>query len=76
MHSSFFSGYFISNKEIPKCWLFMHYLSLMKYPLECLLLNEFGGYKGRGKCVEGVEAGCLMYGDAFLRNLDIEESQK
>ncbi|CDP21364.1 unnamed protein product [Coffea canephora] len=36
--------------KIPKCWLFMHYLSLMKYPLECLLLNKYGGYKGRGKC--------------------------
>nr|XP_027063056.1 secretory carrier-associated membrane protein 1-like [Coffea arabica] len=61
VRSSFFSGYFISNKEIPKYWLFMHYLRLMKYPLECFVLNEFGGYRGRGKCVEGVEAGCLMH---------------
>lgn len=33
--SSFlFSGYFISNNEIPNYWIFMHYLSLFKYPFE------------------------------------------
>lgn len=36
-----FSGFFISKRNMPNYWLFMHYLSLYKYPLESLLINEF-----------------------------------
>ena len=36
-----FSGYFISKDNIPKYWLFMHYISLYKYPLDSLLINEY-----------------------------------
>ncbi|KAL3502683.1 hypothetical protein ACH5RR_037132 [Cinchona calisaya] len=71
-----FSGYFIPKEETPKCWIFMHYLSLFKYPFESFLINEFGGEKGRGKCVEGFQGVCLLHGDEFLRKLGIEESQK
>ncbi|KAF9610699.1 hypothetical protein IFM89_024138 [Coptis chinensis] len=71
-----FSGYFISKKNIPTYWIFMHYLSLFKYPFECFLINEYGGEKGRGKCV-GSEAGvCILYGDEFLRQQSLKESQK
>ncbi|CBI21966.3 unnamed protein product, partial [Vitis vinifera] len=45
-----FSGYFISKEDIPRYWIFMHYLSLFKYPFECFMINEYGGKKG--KCLE------------------------
>ncbi|KAL3508750.1 hypothetical protein ACH5RR_028151 [Cinchona calisaya] len=54
-----FSGYFISKENIPNYWIFMHYLSLFKYPFECFLINEFGG-KGGSRCLEG-EAGNVMF---------------
>ncbi|MCD9561517.1 hypothetical protein HAX54_020679 [Datura stramonium] len=41
-----FSGYFISKESIPMFWLFVHYLSLFKYPFECFLINEYGGEVG------------------------------
>nr|QEO33285.1 ABC-2 type transporter family protein [Asparagus officinalis] len=38
-----FSGFFISRDRIPAYWVWFHYLSLMKYPYEAVLRNEFGG---------------------------------
>ncbi|KFK35715.1 hypothetical protein AALP_AA4G027800, partial [Arabis alpina] len=38
-----FSGYFIAKERIPVYWEFMHYLSLFKYPFECLMINEYQG---------------------------------
>ncbi|KAJ0103017.1 hypothetical protein Patl1_04814 [Pistacia atlantica] len=38
-----FSGYFISKNSIPNYWIFMHYLSMFKYPYECFMINEYGG---------------------------------
>lgn len=52
-----FSGYFIAKDRIPVYWEFMHYLSLFKYPFECLMINEYRG-------------------DVFLKEQDLEESQK
>ncbi|KAF2936750.1 hypothetical protein DAI22_04g323701 [Oryza sativa Japonica Group] len=42
---SFFllSGYFTARSAMPSCWVFMHYLSLFKWPFEALLVNEFAG---------------------------------
>ncbi|KAJ0434345.1 putative ABC-type molybdate transporter [Helianthus annuus] len=71
-----FSGYFISNNDIPKYWRFMHYLSLFRYPFECFLLNEFGGSKGRLRCLQRFENGCLLYGEEFLKTQNIDEIQK
>lgn len=36
-----FSGFFIAKDYLPKGWLWMHYISLFKYPLEALLINEY-----------------------------------
>ncbi|CAL0300698.1 unnamed protein product [Lupinus luteus] len=36
-----FSGYFISKDSLPKYWLFMHFLSMYKYALDALLINEY-----------------------------------
>ncbi|CAI8598889.1 unnamed protein product [Vicia faba] len=63
--SSFlFSGYFISNHEIPKYWIFMHYLSLFKYPFEGFLINEFSNSK---KCLEYMFGACVMKGEDILK---------
>lgn len=36
-----FSGFFITKDRIPGYWIWFHYLSLVKYPYEAVLLNEF-----------------------------------
>lgn len=75
--SSFlFSGYFISKEEIPKYWIFMHYLSLFKYPFECFLINEYGGSGKKRRCLIKEEGVCVLYGDEFLRSRGLKQSQK
>lgn len=59
-----FSGYFISKHGIPSYWIFMHYVSLFKYPFEGFLINEFSG---SGKCLEYVFGKCLVSGEDILR---------
>ncbi|XP_059428830.1 ABC transporter G family member 20-like [Corylus avellana] len=36
-----FSGFFITRDRIPLYWIWFHYLSLVKYPYEGVLQNEF-----------------------------------
>lgn len=36
-----FSGFFITRDRIPPYWIWFHYLSLVKYPYEAVLMNEF-----------------------------------
>ncbi|XP_008803363.2 ABC transporter G family member 23 [Phoenix dactylifera] len=43
-----FSGYFIPKESIPKYWIFMYYVSLYRYPLDSLLINEY--WSMRGEC--------------------------
>ncbi|KAK8938566.1 ABC transporter G family member 10 [Platanthera zijinensis] len=71
-----FSGYFISKQSMPRYWIFMHYLSLFKYPFEVFLLNEYGGEKGRRECIQSVEGGCVLDGGMLLRQQGMEESHK
>jgi ABC-type multidrug transport system ATPase subunit len=54
-----FSGYFIARSDMPACWVFMHYLSLFKWPFEALLVNEFAG---GGRCVMRVLGDCVATG--------------
>lgn len=60
-----FSGYFVSKNGMPKYWVFMHYISLFKYPFEGLLINEFAG--GEGKCLEYMFGKCVVSGEELLR---------
>ncbi|XP_051116446.1 ABC transporter G family member 6-like [Andrographis paniculata] len=47
-----FSGFFINRDRIPDYWIWFHYISLVKYPYEAVLQNEFAG----GECfVRGVQ---------------------
>lgn len=61
-----FSGYFVSEKGMPKYWIFMHYISLFKYPFEGLLMNEFSG-GGEGRCLEELFGKCLVSGEDVLK---------
>lgn len=48
-----FSGFFITRDRIPGYWIWFHYLSLVKYPYEAVLQNEF---ENPTKCfVRGVQ---------------------
>jgi ABC-type multidrug transport system ATPase subunit len=48
-----FSGFFINRDRIPKYWLWFHYLSLVKYPYQAVMQNEFSQ---PGRCfVRGVQ---------------------
>ncbi|XP_071720963.1 ABC transporter G family member 5 [Rutidosis leptorrhynchoides] len=60
-----FSGYFVSKQGMPKYWIFMHYISLFKYPFEGLLMNEFSS--GEEKCLESLFGKCLVSGKDVLR---------
>ncbi|XP_061363389.1 ABC transporter G family member 10 [Gastrolobium bilobum] len=71
-----FSGYFISKEKIPSYWIFMHYLSLFKYPFECLMINEYGGEQGKIRCIEISNGECILHGVEFLRQQGLKESQK
>ncbi|KAF7840124.1 ABC transporter G family member 5 [Senna tora] len=59
-----FSGYFISKHEIPNYWIFMHYMSLFKYPFEGFLINEFSD---SGKCLEYMFGACVVSGEDVLK---------
>ncbi|KAK8512242.1 hypothetical protein V6N13_097095 [Hibiscus sabdariffa] len=41
----FFCGFLISRKRLPKYWLWIHYISLVKYPYEAFMRNEFRASK-------------------------------
>ncbi|XP_065874842.1 ABC transporter G family member 10-like [Euphorbia lathyris] len=71
-----FSGYFIAKEDIPKYWIFVHYLSLFKYPFECFIINEYGGEKGKGKCLQILQGNCFLYGEGFLTQQGLDESKK
>ncbi|XP_004302811.1 PREDICTED: ABC transporter G family member 20 [Fragaria vesca subsp. vesca] len=48
-----FSGFFISRDRIPVYWIWFHYISLVKYPYEAVLQNEFDDHM---KClVTGIQ---------------------
>ncbi|KAJ7948424.1 ABC transporter-like protein [Quillaja saponaria] len=71
-----FSGYFISKEDIPSYWIFMHYLSMYKYPFECFMINEYGGQKSERRCLKSEGRECLLYGDEFLMQQGLKQSQK
>ncbi|CAL4913880.1 unnamed protein product [Urochloa decumbens] len=48
-----FSGFFINRDRIPSYWIWFHYLSLVKYPYEAVMQNEFSDPR---KCfVRGIQ---------------------
>ncbi|PIA47517.1 hypothetical protein AQUCO_01400271v1 [Aquilegia coerulea] len=68
-----FSGYFISKNGMPRYWVFMHYISLFKYPFEGFLINEFSG---SGKCLDYMLGGCIMSAEDVLKEEGFDEQSR
>ncbi|GLJ44375.1 hypothetical protein SUGI_0930160 [Cryptomeria japonica] len=68
-----FSGFFLSKSDMPKYWMFMHYLSLFKYPLEALLINE---YSQADKCLGYVWGKCVMDVKGVMKDQGLQQSNK
>ncbi|VVB17112.1 unnamed protein product [Arabis nemorensis] len=69
-----FSGYFIPKEKIPKPWMFMYYVSLYRYPLESMLVNEY--WSMREKCFSGGISGCLMTGEDVLKKRGLDKDTR
>ncbi|ESQ41954.1 hypothetical protein EUTSA_v10012962mg [Eutrema salsugineum] len=69
-----FSGYFIPKDKIPKPWLFMYYVSLYRYPLESMLVNEY--WSVREVCFSGGDLGCLMTGEDVLKKRGLDKDTR
>ncbi|KAM7528670.1 hypothetical protein LguiB_032080 [Lonicera macranthoides] len=69
-----FSGYFIPKEIIPKYWIFMYYVSLYRYPLDSLLINEY--WSLRDECFTHDlrdNSMCLVTGKDVLKSRGLEE---
>ncbi|XP_057950623.1 ABC transporter G family member 8-like [Malania oleifera] len=71
-----FSGYFISEESLPKYWLFMHYLSMYKYALDALLINEYSCLVSR--CLIWFEENktCMVTGRDVLEKRGLREGNR
>ncbi|KAG6433821.1 hypothetical protein SASPL_105439 [Salvia splendens] len=69
-----FSGYFIPREFIPKYWLFMYYVSLYRYPLDSLLLNEY--WSERDECFSTRSGVCALTGRDVLKSRGLEEDTR
>ncbi|KAI8032012.1 ABC transporter G family member 8 [Camellia lanceoleosa] len=71
-----FSGYFISTDSLPKYWLFMHYMSMYKYALDALLINEYSCLVS--KCLIWYEENktCMVTGSDVLQRRGLNERQR
>uniref|UniRef100_A0A7N0SVM9 ABC transporter domain-containing protein n=1 Tax=Kalanchoe fedtschenkoi TaxID=63787 RepID=A0A7N0SVM9_KALFE len=78
-----FSGYFISKDSLPKFWLFMHYLSMYKYALDAMLINEYSclvtrcliWYDGDGDNNSGSRSrSCMMTGKDVMVKKGLHEN--
>lgn len=69
-----FSGYFIPKQNIPKFWMFMYYISLYRYPLEAMLVNEY--WNAKSECYSWIDQGrrrfCVLTGDDVLKNRGLD----
>ncbi|XP_010671584.2 ABC transporter G family member 8 [Beta vulgaris subsp. vulgaris] len=71
-----FSGYFIGKESMPKYWVYMHYLSMYKYALDALLINEYSCLVS--KCLvwyEGTKS-CMVTGHDVLEKRGLHEDQR
>ncbi|KAF5205669.1 Abc transporter g family member [Thalictrum thalictroides] len=72
-----FSGYFIPRDNIPKYWLFMYYVSLYKYPLDALLINEYWSMKEKCFSWQALDHSiCSLTGGDILRNRGLEKDTR
>lgn len=72
-----FSGYFIPKESIPKYWLFMYYVSLYRYPLDSLLINEY--WSVRSECFSWQaqdHSKCLLTGLDVLKSRGLDKDTR
>ncbi|KAF7154116.1 hypothetical protein RHSIM_Rhsim01G0195700 [Rhododendron simsii] len=72
-----FSGYFIPKECVPKYWIFMYYVSLYRYPLDSLLVNEY--WSVRGDCLvyhQQQQHYCLLTGNDVLKSRGLEKDTR
>lgn len=69
-----FSGYFIPREFIPKYWLFMYYVSLYRYPLDSLILNEY--WSEQNECFSTKFGECFLTGRDVLKNRGLDEDTR
>lgn len=71
-----FSGYFISKESVPKVWLVMHYLSMYKYALDALLINEYSCILSKCFVWYDENKTCMVSGRDVLENRGLHERQR
>ncbi|RZC52749.1 hypothetical protein C5167_021181 [Papaver somniferum] len=69
-----FSGFFIQRNRIPPYWIWFHYMSVVKYPIQAVFLNEFDN---PNLCLlEGVDKSCLVNGLNIVTKLNATDFGK
>lgn len=71
-----FSGYFISKNSMPKFWQFMYYLSMYKYALDALLINEYSCLLTRCLIWYQENSTCMVTGQDVLEQRGLHERQR
>ncbi|KDP22204.1 hypothetical protein JCGZ_26035 [Jatropha curcas] len=71
-----FSGYFISQDSMPKYWLFMHFLSMYKYALDALLINEYSCLVSKCFLWYDETKTCMVTGADVLEKKGLAESHR
>lgn len=71
-----FSGYFISKDSLPKVWLVMHYLSMYKYALDALLINEYSCLLSRCFVWYDENETCMVSGRDVLEKRGLHERHR
>lgn len=64
-------GYFLKRTDIPPYWIWLHFISTIKYPYEALLLNQFSA---SSSCYAHLPSGiCALSGPDILHDLSIDK---
>ncbi|KAK9673588.1 hypothetical protein RND81_12G177100 [Saponaria officinalis] len=73
-----FSGYFIPKENIPKYWVFMYYVSLYRYPLDSLLVNEYWSMRNEcfSRAISDDTKNCVLYGVDVLKSRGLESDTR
>ncbi|KAH7415646.1 hypothetical protein KP509_14G055400 [Ceratopteris richardii] len=71
-----FSGYFIAKQDMPSYWRFMHYLSLFKYPLDALIINEYSSIPHKCFGAELPGGSCAFTSQDVLVEIGLDKSSK
>ncbi|XP_074316714.1 ABC transporter G family member 4-like [Silene latifolia] len=71
-----FSGYFIGKESMPKYWVFMHYVSMYKYALDALLVNEYSCLVNKCLVWYDDSKSCMVTGRDVMVNRGLSEGQR